>query len=246
MSLDPPRAFSVALLDVNSTFMFGEDRFGPDQDYGTTYSALGGQELTGEEIRAVIDSLITYLKPVYLDPDRCDSFPQVREVLAELPLSGALPEAERLLLEQVIATHEVGQIPEAYAGALRTLARSHRLGVVSNIWSVKDQWIREMRRAGVYHLFEAAVFSSDGPSMKPSQRLFERATTAMGVRPRETVFIGDSLRCDVAGASTLGIATIWIDRHGHGVPEEGPRPDWVVRDLLDLVSVDAWWPPATA
>jgi putative hydrolase of the HAD superfamily len=97
----------------------------------------------------------------------------------------------------------------------------------------------------VYHLFEVVVFSSDGPSMKPSRRLFESALNRIGTRPGETLFIGDSLRCDVAGAAALGIATIWIDRHGHGVPDEDPHPDRVVRDLLDLVAPEPAELPAT-
>jgi putative hydrolase of the HAD superfamily len=238
--------YSVALLDVNGTFMFGEDRFGSEQDYAATYLGLGGQVLSCEELRAIIDSCIAYLKRIYLDAGRSDSFPQVAGVLADLPLSRGLDRSERALLESVIALHEVGQIPDAYVNALRTLARSHRLGLVSNIWSLKNQWIQEMRRTEVLHLFESVVFSSEGPSMKPSRRLFERALRELDAVPSDCVFIGDSLRCDVAGAAQLGIATIWIDRHSHGVPLEGPRPTWVVRDLLHLVTEGAFQVPAPA
>lgn len=230
--------FSVALLDVNGTFMFGEDRFGPGQDYAATYARLGGRDLSGREVCSVVDSVVAHMNSVYLDPGRCDSFPQVGRVLAELPPSRRLPPSERSLLERVIASHEVGHIPEAYADALRTLARTHRLGVVSNIWSVKDLWLQEMRRARVFQLFEAVVFSSDGPYMKPSPRLFELAMGMMETGAPETVFIGDSLRCDVAGAAALGIATVWLDRDGQGVPDGGPHPTLVVRDLLQLVADD--------
>ena len=37
--------FSVLLLDMNGTFMFGHDRFGPDEDYFATYASLGGRNL---------------------------------------------------------------------------------------------------------------------------------------------------------------------------------------------------------
>jgi len=33
--------FPVLLLDMNGTFMFGHDRFGPDEDYYATYRPLG-------------------------------------------------------------------------------------------------------------------------------------------------------------------------------------------------------------
>jgi len=32
--------FTVVLLDMNGTFMFGGDRFGPEQDFAATYHAL--------------------------------------------------------------------------------------------------------------------------------------------------------------------------------------------------------------
>ena len=35
--------FTVVLLDMNGTFMFGGDRFGPEQDFAATYHALGGR-----------------------------------------------------------------------------------------------------------------------------------------------------------------------------------------------------------
>src|SRR5256885_17258089 len=45
--------------------------------------------------------------------------------------------------------------------ALRSLARSHPLGLVANILSRKDLWLEEFRRAGVLDRFVVTVFSSD-------------------------------------------------------------------------------------
>jgi putative hydrolase of the HAD superfamily len=226
--------FTGILLDVNSTFMFGEDRYGPEQDYLQTYRSLGGRTLAEGSIRVAVDACIARMKALYVDPGRCDSFPQVHEVLTEIPDTRQLPADERRLLEQVIASHEVGHVPEKYADALQEFARTHRLGIVSNIWSAKDLWLDELSRVGVLDLFDTIVFSSDGASMKPSRRLFRQALDGLGLPPSDVVFVGDSLRCDVAGAAHSGLATVWIDRHGKGLPIEGPHPDYVVRDLLDL------------
>ncbi len=48
--------FAVVLLDLNSTFMFGEDRFGPDQDYHASYAAEGGRALGPAAVRAAVDA----------------------------------------------------------------------------------------------------------------------------------------------------------------------------------------------
>src|SRR5438094_4094901 len=149
--------------------------------------------------------------------------------------ASSLPEAELQLLERVIAAHELGRIPDAYARAITRLAAAHRLGLVANILSRKGPWLEEFARAGVLHCFATTVFSSDGSSIKPSRKLFDRAVTALAVPRAEVVFVGDSLRCDIGGATAAGLATVWIDRAGHGRQAGDPQPSFVVRDLLELV-----------
>ena len=227
--------FAGVLLDMNGTLMFGGDRFGPDQDYAATYRTLGGSRLATEVIRATVTACCETFQPIYNDPERCDSFPQVLDTLRTLPPAYGLDERELKVLEGVIAHHERGQVPDSYALALRSLARSHPLGLVANILSRKDLWLEEFRRAGVLDLFAVTVFSSDGPSIKPSRRLFDQAVIALPVPRSEIVFVGDSLRCDIGGAAGAGLATVWIDRAGSGLRAGDPQPDFVVRDLLDLV-----------
>jgi FMN phosphatase YigB (HAD superfamily) len=177
----------------------------------------------------------------YHDPASRDAFPSVAQVLEELPETSGLPLAERELLRRVIAAHEVGRVPAEYAEVLERLARSHRLALVSNVWSRKELYLEELRRSGTLDLFAALVFSSDGTSIKPSRVLFDGAIAALGVAPSEAVVVGDSLRCDVAGASGAGLAAVWIDQEGRGPTADAIRPDWTIRDLRELLI-----PPAPA
>jgi FMN phosphatase YigB (HAD superfamily) len=227
--------FAAVLLDMNGTIMFGGDRFGPDQDYAATYRTLGGSRLAPDVIRASITACCETLEPIYNDPARCDSFPQVLDTLRTLPQAKGLDDRELTLLEGVIAQHEVGRISDPYVAALRSLARSHPLGLVANILSRKGLWLEEFKRAGVLDLFAITVFSSDGSSVKPSRKLFDQAVTALPVPRSEIVFVGDSLRCDIAGAAGAGLATVWLDRAGSGRRVGDPQPDFVVRDLLELI-----------
>ena len=219
---------------MNGTFMFGEDRFGPDEDYAATYHLLGGRALTPDRVRDAITMCCKTLQTIYDNPARWDSFPQVLETLRALPSTRGLPAHELALLERVIANHELGNVPDEYASALQHLARTHRLGVVANVWSRKAPYLDQLARAGVLNLFAITVFSSDGASMKPSRVLFERAVAALGMPRSDIVFVGDSLRHDIAGAAAASLATVWIDREGAGLPADGPRPDWIVRDLRNL------------
>jgi FMN phosphatase YigB (HAD superfamily) len=227
--------FAAVLLDMNGTFMFDEDRFGPDQDYAATYQALAGRRLAAQVVHEAITACCETLETMYNDPERRDSFPQVLDTLHRQPTAASLPEAELKLLERVIARHELGRVPDAYAVALRGLARTHRLGLIANIWSRKDLWLQELSRAGVLDLFVITVFSSDGSSMKPSRRLFDQAVAALAVPRSEIVFIGDSLRCDVGGAAVAGLATVWIERDSYARGAGDPQPDFTIRDLLELV-----------
>ena len=228
-------SFAAILLDMNGTFMFREDRFGPDQDFAATYRALGGRRLAAELVQGIVGRCCETLGTIYDDPARCDSFPQVRDTLRVLPEARGVPESELDLLEAALAQHELGRVSDPYAAALQRLARTHRLGLVANILSRKDLWLRELTRAGVLDLFAVTVFSSDGSSIKPSRRLFDQALTALAVPRSAVIFVGDSLRCDIGGAAGAGLATVWIDRQGLGRQADGPQPDYVVRDLLELL-----------
>ncbi len=230
----------VVLLDMNSTFMFGENRLGPDEDFAAAYRAVGGRLLPAETVTAAVLACVAHMGRLYDDPAHADDFPGVLEVMGELPDVAGLPERDRRLLAEVVARHELGRIPEPHADAVRELSHRHRLGLVANIWAPKDLWLAELARAGLADVFTTRVFSSDLRSMKPSLRLFQEALHGCGVREPgphpEVVHIGDSLRCDVGGAQAAGLRTIWIDPTGAAPPASGPQPDAWVADLRDLVA----------
>src|SRR2546429_601446 len=193
---------------MNGTLMFGGDRFGAEQDYAATYRSLGGSRLAPEVVQAAIPACYEIMERIYNDPARCDSFPRVLDTLRTLPQAKGLDEGELKLLEDVLARHERGQVPDSYAIALRSLARSHPLGLVANILSRKDLWLEEFRRAGVFDRFVVTVFSSDTSSIKPSRKLFDQAVSALPVPRSEIVFVGDNLRCDIGGGAGAGVPPV--------------------------------------
>jgi HAD superfamily hydrolase (TIGR01549 family) len=227
--------FTVVLLDMNGTFMFGGDRFGPEQDFAATYHALGGRRLPARVVQDGVLACVETLGVIYDDSARCDSFPAVLDTLRDLPTTRNLPENELNLLERVIAKHELGTVSDTYALALKRLAATHRLGVIANIISRKEPWLSEFARAGVLNLFATTVFSSDGRSVKPSRKLFDQALGAIQAPKSEVVVVGDSLRCDIGGAAGAGLASIWIDRAGRGRGASDPEPTFVVGNLRELI-----------
>jgi hypothetical protein len=139
--------YRVVLLDLNGTFMFGGDRFGPGEDFHATYRSLGGSSLSAAQVEAAVRSCYARMAIDYEDPARHDDFPRVAEVLRAV--APGLPEAEIDLLDRAFAAHEVGRVPDAHAAFLRRLAGTHRLGLVTNVWSGKGPWLAELGRAGV-------------------------------------------------------------------------------------------------
>ncbi|NKB60524.1 MAG: HAD-IA family hydrolase [Alphaproteobacteria bacterium] len=223
-------AFDVLLLDVNGTFMFGQDRFGPDQDYATTYRTLGGRTLSDGRVDELVGACIERLTVVGRDSTRDADFPSITEVLRET--AAALEADQFAFIARVIAAHELGMVPPSFAAALHVLAQNHRLVVVSNIWSEKAPWHRTFQEAGIEDLFQAFIWSSDGHATKPAPELFERAIAAAGVPRNRIAFVGDHPRRDIEGAVRVGLATVWIDDGTRRPPSVSPG--LTIGSLLEL------------
>ena len=227
-----PDDFDAVLFDLNGTFMFGQDRFGPDEQYGATYRALGGDGLSDDEIRTIVDAAIHDLTEKYHDSAWHDRYPGVPETLRALPETRHLPPPEITLVTDVIACHELGDIDADHVAALHRFARSHRIGIVSNIWSPKRRWLDRLAERGLLELFATIVFSSDGPNMKPSPVLFEQARDTLDLPPDRILFVGDDPVFDIEGAGALGMRTVLV-----GEAENGSiTPDWRFRDVPHLAA----------
>jgi FMN phosphatase YigB (HAD superfamily) len=221
--------FSVVLLDMNGTFMFGHDRIGPGQDYFETYRRLGGQRLDGQRVQQIMVATCNALLLEYERPERVEDFPTLIEAFRAY---GQAPESELPLLENVFAAHEIGHVPLEHGAFLAQAATSHCLGIVSNICARPEPWLELLRRAELLPLFTCTVFSSQGRSIKPSRSLFDRALAAFPPRSR-VLFVGDSLERDIIPAKALGLATAWIAPAGSTHPDA----DRVITTLPDLATL---------
>ena len=227
--------FEIILLDMGRTFMFDVDRFSNTDAFATTYRRIGGRMLADGDVRRIISSLFKKMLADSRDPACYDCFPSVLAYLQGLSDCTKLEKSEITLLKQVFARHEIGTIPDSHAKVLHRLRESHRLGVVSDIWSRKTFYLGEFTRAGIRDLFEVLVFSSDHGHLKPSPYPFAKAMEAFDAARSTIVFVGDSLRRDIAGAKAAGLSTIWIDTGDEQADTSFPSPDLVIRDLRDLL-----------
>lgn len=108
---------------------------------------------------------------------------------------------------------------ETFADAvpcLERLSRDCRVAVVTN--GVRDNQLRKLAGGGIDALPERIFVSSDFGAGKPSPAFFGHVLHTLGVLASACVFVGDSVTNDMIGASTCGIAAIWVNRDGRSDP----------------------------
>lgn len=85
------------------------------------------------------------------------------------------------------------------------------LGVVSNF----EEWLeRLLEQLGILERFAVRVVSGVEGVEKPDPRIFLLATARAGVRPEESVYVGDNPEFDVGPAAAVGMHPVLIDRRG--------------------------------
>lgn len=229
--------FDVILLDLGHTFMFDADQFGDPEAFVRTYAAVGGRTLAPDRVKEVLDQLIARTFALYPDERYMERFPSVLEVLREVPSATGLAEEELGYLAAVFARHEIGTVTDEYIDILKALRKTHRLGLVSNIFSPSDLFVRLFEERGLRPLFDVLVFSSDVGAIKPSPTIFEQALRAFECPRCRIVHVGDRFERDVTGAKSVGIGAVWITAEPVPPPGACCRPDCTVTDLRELLTL---------
>jgi putative hydrolase of the HAD superfamily len=98
-----------------------------------------------------------------------------------------------------------------YSGVIDLLnalrARQFAVGMITN---GRTEFQKSVIRALEFeHLFDVILISQQEGVAKPAAEIFQRALAKLNVAAAETVFVGDSLEADMAGAKRLGMHTIW-------------------------------------
>ena len=227
--------FEVILLDMGRTFMFEVDRFGEHNDLGATYRRVGGERLSDRQVYQILCGIFQQMIADSQKPENYEIFPSVISYIQEHPESSSLPADEIRILEEVFFQHEKGTVPDEYVSTLRQLHSRHRLGIISDIWSRSELFYQELDRLDIRGLFEVIVFSSEVGIIKPSPRIFQKALEALDVEVSKVVYIGDSLRRDIAGAQSIGMATVWIQPDQIDRESLAIKPDLIVNDLCNVL-----------
>lgn len=220
----------IILFDMMDTLMYGGNKFSGTENYAKTYRQTGGTVFSDEEAQSIVQSVFCRMQHDYKHPDCYDMFRHVRDYMQDHLWATGRPTTDLDYLAETFAWHELGKLPDSVCEALHGLSKTHRLGVVSNLWSGKALFVDAFRRSGILHLFETLVFSSDHACIKPSPRLFRLALDQLGVPADEVLFVGDDWERDVLAAQALGMSAIWVNNDG-AKERSGPQ----VRSVAELI-----------
>lgn len=119
--------------------------------------------------------------------------------------------------------------------------RGLKTAALTNLLSRGDEEVRmDCERFDLPIEFVASSYTTGWA--KPHRVIFHRALMLVGVRPDETVLIGDDYIADIAGAKRMGLRAIWVPRQGQQPPAGvAETPDAVVASLEDARRIIAGW-----
>lgn len=206
-----------------------------DAGHAAGLGALGRGPLPELTARFRDDVLPVLWRPGTLE--EVDYAALVRTLLADAGLEVNDGELERFLE----AEHEAWEPARLLASTTHALLESLRahglkLGLVSNALDPPGLLHRDLARFGVAERLDFAVFSSEIGWRKPHPAIFERALTELGVEAAATLFVGDTLATDVAGAQALGMHTCQALWFRADEDAGAPEPDFLAVTLMDVLT----------
>ena len=229
------KTFPVLLFDMGDTFMFGCDRFSGDENYQPTYRSLGGKDLTQLELSGCITHIYNTMLKIGRDEDRYESFPTLSDFLGTDDNFQDFDLKDIEIIEKVFALHECGEIPETSRRVLTDLSKTHKLGLISNVWADSDIFKMTLNAAGVYDLFSTCIFSSEFGCIKPAPQLFKKAAAYFALPLHRLVYIGNSYKRDVVGAKSVRMNAILVNNGPASKMTGDIEPDYIISTIEELI-----------
>ena len=200
------------------------------------------EAMNGLELEAVFDAIDRMREWYWSDPERHRAGrlelqwargEVVRLALADIGVDD--PELARRIGDTYHALRDDGIRP--YDDAVATVQwmreQGCRLALLTNGGSRGQR--AKINRFDLAGLFDSILVEGEVGFGKPDPRIYTRALSELDAAPDETWMVGDNLEWDVAGPQREGIAGIWIDARGRGVPAgHRVRPDRIISRLADL------------
>lgn len=82
--------------------------------------------------------------------------------------------------------------------------------------------------------FDHIIISGEFGEGKPAASIFKHALERLGIEPDHGIMVGDKLTTDILGANTIGMTSVWINRHG-AVRNDEIVPSHEIENLEELL-----------
>ena len=161
----------------------------------------------------------------------------VRTVLGEEGIDVDDDELDRFLEAEHDAWSSACMLASTTHALLEALRdRELKVGLVSNALDPPHLLHRDLARLGMAQRLDVAVFSSEVGWRKPHPAIFERALDRIGAEPRKTLFVGDTLATDIAGAAVIGMRTCQATWFRADEDPAAPEPEFVAFTQMDVLT----------
>lgn len=114
---------------------------------------------------------------------------------------------------------------------LEELKNKYPLVLVSNFYGNVETVLKDF---GLDSYFKKIIESAVVGVRKPDPKIFELGVQALGIKPEETLVIGDSYRKDIEPAEKIGCQTIWIKGIGWTPEEDSQEHDNIIKDIREV------------
>lgn len=119
--------------------------------------------------------------------------------------------------------------------SLENLSKVYPLGLITN--GDRKNQIRKLETLGLKKYFQKLTFSEEIGVRKPDQKIFMEALDSMGQNSEDSIYIGDSYRADICGASKVGMKTCWLNLDGKDPKKRDIKPDFEVRSIREISDI---------
>jgi HAD superfamily hydrolase (TIGR01509 family) len=152
-----------------------------------------------------------------------------RDAAADACIDAMLATHHRYMHDATVCPAERTQVLEALKGR-------YPLGLLSNFDSAETGQ-KILATHGLRSYFSPIHISEAIGYRKPRREAFLQTAEAMGVAPREALFIGDTFALDVVGAKGVGMDAVWFDRQKTPPDLDAAKPDYVIARLSDVLEI---------
>lgn len=199
-------------------------------------AAIGREPVPGLTERFRDEYLAAWFEPGLVEEVEYPA--QVRRLLSEFKIEVDDDALARFLEAEHAAWAPARQLAATTHALLETLRdRGLLLALVSNAIDPPDLLHRDLAEFGVAQRLDAAVFSSEVGRRKPDPLIFRRALDLLGVEPGESLFVGDTLATDIAGADALGMRTCLALWFRADEDANAPEPEFRAFTQMDVLTI---------